>query len=56
MFSRIAIAWSVGMTVLIVGCGTKTASSYAPGSQDPVTDAAHVTLHVKDMAKLLKLG
>jgi hypothetical protein len=44
------------MAVLVVGCGTRTAPPTAEADQAPAADAGHVTLHVKDMAKLLKLG
>jgi hypothetical protein len=42
------------MAVFLVGCGTRAISPPAE-SQAADPDAARVTLHVKDMAKLLKL-
>jgi hypothetical protein len=56
MILRAGVGWTVGITVLLVGCGTKTASLPAETGKGRVADAGRVTLHVKDMAKLLKLG
>jgi hypothetical protein len=42
------------MAVFLVGCGTRTVPPPAV-SQSTDADVERVTLHVKDMAKLLKL-
>ena len=47
--------WAIGMAILLVGCSTRTAPRAPDSGRVTGADAEHVTLHVKDMAKLLKL-
>jgi copper chaperone CopZ len=56
MFQKASVGWALGTVLLVVGCGTKTAFPRAETGRATVADSGHVTLHVKDMAKLLKLG
>ena len=56
MFQRKSVGRTLGcMAVLLVGCGTRTVSPPAE-SRSADADTARVTLHVRDMAKLLKLA
>jgi hypothetical protein len=56
MFQRTSAGRTLGcMAVLLVGCGARAVSPPAE-NQSADEDGARVTLHVKDMAKLLKLG
>lgn len=56
MIQRANVGSTLGIAVLLVGCGARTASLPAEAGKGSVADAGRVTLHVKDMAKLLKLG
>jgi hypothetical protein len=55
MIQRVSVAWILGIAVLVIGCGTRNQSPPARNNASPVAGAEHVALHVKDMAKLLKL-
>jgi hypothetical protein len=55
MIQRVSVAWMVGLAVLAVGCGTRSQRPPVENEASPGTVTEHVTLHVKDMAKLLKL-
>ena len=56
MVQRMSVGRALGcVAILLVGCGARTVAP-ARESQSADADAADVTIHVKDMAKLLKLG
>jgi hypothetical protein len=56
MFQRVSVAWILGIAVLVAGCRARNETPHSENGPSPVASAGHVTLHVKDMAKLLKLG
>ncbi|HMF12290.1 MAG TPA: hypothetical protein VKE94_08290 [Gemmataceae bacterium] len=55
MLRTASAGWAIGMAILLVGCSTRTAPRAPDSGRVTGADAEHVTLHVKDMAKLLKL-